>query len=45
MKAAGANIEYGRIDGVGHAVAYNERLSITDPAMEKFFAQPLKPGK
>ena len=45
MRAAGANIEYLKIDGVGHAVAYNERLSITDPAMEKFFAQHLKPGK
>lgn len=43
MKAAGANIEYMRIEGVGHAVAYSERLSITDPAMENFFAKYLKP--
>jgi acetyl esterase/lipase len=43
MKAAGAKIEYLRIDGVGHGVAYNEKLQTTDPAIEKFFAQYLKP--
>lgn len=45
MKAAGANIEYLKIDGVGHAVAYSDKLSITDPAMEKFFAKYLRPGQ
>jgi acetyl esterase/lipase len=45
MKGAGAPVEYLKIDGVGHAVAYSEKLSITDPAMEAFFAKHLKPGK
>lgn len=45
MKAAGAPAEYLKIDGVGHAVAYSEKLSITDPAMEAFFAKHLKPDK
>jgi acetyl esterase/lipase len=45
MKAAGANIEYLKIDGVGHDVAYSSKLSTTDPAMEKFFAKYLKPGE
>ncbi len=43
MKAAGANIEYLKIDSVGHGVAYADKLEITDPAMEKFFAKHLKP--
>ena len=43
MKAAGADIEYLRIDGVGHDVAYSDKLDITDPAMESFFARHLKP--
>jgi len=42
MKAVGANIEYLRIDGVGHGVAYAEKLEITDPAIETFFAKHLK---
>ena len=42
MKTVGANIEYLRIDGVGHGVAYAERLEVTDPAIEKFFAKYLK---
>ena len=43
MRAAGARIEYLRIDSVGHGVAYNDKLDITDPALEKFFARHLKP--
>lgn len=43
MRAAGANIEYLKVDGVGHGVAYMDKLEITDPAMEKFFARYLKP--
>ncbi|MBN1516224.1 alpha/beta hydrolase [Candidatus Sumerlaeota bacterium] len=43
MKAAGANIEYLRIDGAKHGLAYDEKLEITDPAIEKFFAKHLKP--
>ena len=45
MKAAGAKVEYLKIDGVGHDVAYSSKLSITDPAMEKFFAACLKPDQ
>ncbi|MFT2009258.1 alpha/beta fold hydrolase [Pontibacter sp. 13R65] len=43
MRAAGATIEYLKIDGVGHGVAYADKLHITDPAMEEFFAKYLKP--
>lgn len=43
MKAAGADIEYLRIDGARHGLAYNEKLDVTDPAIEKFFAKHLKP--
>lgn len=43
MKAAGANIEYLRIDGVGHGVAYDDELETTEPALEAFFARYLKP--
>ena len=42
MKAAGADIEYLRIDGARHGLAYNEKLDLTDPAIEKFFAKHLK---
>lgn len=43
MKAAGADIEYLRVDGARHGLAYNEKLEVTDPAIEKFFAKHLKP--
>jgi acetyl esterase/lipase len=42
MKAEGANVQYLKIDDVGHDVAYAARLDITDPALEKFFARHLK---
>jgi len=44
MKAAGADIEYLRIEGGEHGVAYAEALDVTDPAIEKFFAKHLKAG-
>lgn len=43
MKSAGANIEYLVVEGAGHGTAYNERLEITDPALEAFFSKYLKP--
>ena len=43
MKAEGADIEYLRIDGAGHGLAYAEKLEVTDPAIEAFFAKHLKP--
>lgn len=43
MKAAGAEIEYLKIDGVGHGVAYDHKLDITEPAIEAFFAKHLRP--
>lgn len=42
MKSAGANIEYLVVEGAGHGTAYNERIEITDPAMDAFFAKYLK---
>ncbi len=42
MKAKGADIEYLKIEGGEHAVAYAEALDVTDPAIEKFFAKHLK---
>ncbi|MAT71290.1 MAG: hypothetical protein CMJ58_17400 [Planctomycetaceae bacterium] len=45
MKAAGADIEYLKIEGDGHGVAYAESLDITDPALEAFFAKHLQPPK
>jgi acetyl esterase/lipase len=45
MKAVGANIEYLRVDGAQHGLAYNERLELTEPAIEAFFAKHLKPIK
>ncbi len=42
MKAVGANIEYLEIKGT-HGVAYAEKLEVTDPAIEKFFAKYLSP--
>jgi acetyl esterase/lipase len=44
MKAKGAEVEYLKIDGAGHGVAYSERLEATDPAIEAFFAKHLKPA-
>jgi acetyl esterase/lipase len=44
MKAAGANIEYLKVEKVGHGVAFMDRLDITDPAMDNFFEKYLKPG-
>lgn len=43
MKAAGAPIEYLKLDSVGHGAAYADKLEITEPALEKFFAKHLKP--
>ena len=43
MKTAGADIEYLKIEGGEHGVAYAEALDVTDPAIEKFFAKHLKP--
>ncbi len=43
MKATGAtNIEYLEVEGQ-HGVAYNEKLEVTDPAIESFFAKYLHP--
>jgi dipeptidyl aminopeptidase/acylaminoacyl peptidase len=43
MKAQGADIQCLEIDGVGNDVAYAQKLEITAPAIEKFFAKHLKP--
>ncbi len=43
MEAAGADIEYLFVEESGHGVAYAEKLEITDPAIEAFFAKHLKP--
>jgi len=43
MKAAGATVEYLFLEGIGHGAAYADRLEITDPAIEAFFAKYLKP--
>lgn len=42
MKTVGATIEYLQLEG-GHGVAYAEKLEVTDPAIEKFFAKYLTP--
>ena len=44
MKAKGAGVEYLKIDGANHGVAYDESLEVTDPAIAEFFAKHLKPG-
>lgn len=44
MEAAGADIEYMELEGE-HGVAYNERLDVTEPALEEFFAKHLNPGQ
>ena len=41
MKAAGADIEYLRLEDGTHFVAYTENLDITDPALENFFDRHL----
>jgi len=43
MKQAGqTDLEYIKLDGQDHDVAYSDGLDITKPAMEKFFARTLK---
>lgn len=42
MKSANANIEYLELEGT-HGIAYAEKLEVTEPAIEKFFAKYLKP--
>ena len=42
MIAAGANVEYIRVPGLGHDVSYTLALNITKPAMDEFFAKYLK---
>jgi dipeptidyl aminopeptidase/acylaminoacyl peptidase len=42
MKAIGAPIEYVRIEGGDHGVAYEKKLEITKPAMDNFFKKHLK---
>lgn len=44
MKTIGADIKYLEVEG-GHGVAYAEKLEITDPALESFFAEHLNPRK
>lgn len=41
MTAAGANVQYLKIDGAEHGVAYAEKLEVTEPAIEEFFAEHL----
>ena len=43
MKAEGAAIEYLKIEGAGHGVAYAEKLGVTDSAIDAFFARHLQP--
>jgi hypothetical protein len=43
MKAAGATVEYLFLEGIGHGAAYADKLEVTDPAIEAFFAKYLKP--
>lgn len=43
MKEVGADIKYLKIENGRHGVAYNEALDVTDPAIEKFFAEHLNP--
>ena len=43
MKAKGADVQYLKIDGVGHSVAYDQSLEVTDPVIEGFLAKHLKP--
>ena len=42
LEEAGApDVEYVRVDGGTHDVAYNQNLDVTRPAMEAFFARTL----
>jgi acetyl esterase/lipase/enterochelin esterase-like enzyme len=43
MKAKGADIQYLKIEGGGHGVAYAENLDVTDPVIETFLARHLNP--
>jgi len=43
MKAKGAHVQYLKIDGAGHSVAYDQSLEVTDPVIEGFLAKHLKP--
>jgi dipeptidyl aminopeptidase/acylaminoacyl peptidase len=42
MKDAGARIEYLRIEGGDHGVAYAKNLDVTKPAMDTFFKKHLR---
>lgn len=43
MEAAGASIDYLKIEDGGHGVAYDEALDLTEPAIERFLARHLGP--
>jgi len=44
LKAAGApDVNYVRVEGADHDVAYSDALNITRPAMDSFFVRTLKP--
>jgi len=43
MKTSGASIEYLELEGAQHGAAYNERLEVTELALETFFAKYLRP--
>lgn len=46
MRAAGApDVNYVRIEGGDHDVAYSDALSTTRPAMDDFFARTLRPSR
>lgn len=45
MRAAGAEVEYVRVEGGTHGVAYLDNLDVTKPAMDAFFARTLKAGR
>jgi len=45
LKAAGArDLTYIREEGAHHGIAYDQKLDITQPAMDAFFARTLRPG-
>ena len=46
MKAAGApDVNYVRVEGADHDVAYSDNLNITRPAMDSFFVRTLRPSR
>ncbi|NJD10174.1 MAG: alpha/beta hydrolase [Gemmatimonadetes bacterium] len=46
MKAAGArDVNYVRVEGADHDVAYSDALNITRPAMDSFFVRTLRPSR